>query len=232
MKYAILFTAAGVLLIFSALQHGGGFLLLFWPAVSCFSVAFAYRTGNPQVFGKRSDGTFERLRLILLLPYLSITWLAWQTLRCFSRQSPIQTLCPELLIGRRLLPSEFDRRIDLIVDLTCELSEPKRNRDRCEYWSFPVLDASVPREEEAILWAIRVARYPGTVFIHCAQGHGRTGTLAALVLLVKRHVTSIPDAIQLLQKTRPTLRLNTRQTEFLNRVAHALAERQIEIPQV
>ncbi len=53
------------------------------------------------------------------------------------------------------------------------------------------------------------------MYIHCAQGHGRTGLFTALLLLERGIVSNVEDALALLQLKRPKLRINKRQMEFL-----------------
>lgn len=219
MKYAILFTLLVVALVLYAVQNGGVTYCLLWPALTLAIVATGYASQNAAVFGKRADGTIGFRHALFLFPYLVYAWLVWHLIRLFSREPSSHELTPGLRIGRRLLPAELNRDVTLIVDLTCEFIEPKQNRARCEYWSFPVLDGLIPTESQARKWASAIANYDGIVFIHCAQGHGRTGTLAALVLIANGTAKDADEAIELLQKARPVLRLNALQTEFVNRVS-------------
>ena len=78
-------------------------------------------------------------------------------------------------------------------------------------------------DEEAFLVLVReVAQWPGAVYIHCAQGHGRTGTFAAAVLLAKGHCDSVDAAVARLRAVRPRLALGKAQLQFARRVAERL----------
>jgi len=55
----------------------------------------------------------------------------------------------------------------------------------------------------------------GLSYIHCAQGHGRTGLYAALLLYRQGLVSNAEDALQLLQEKRPALSLTQVQMDFL-----------------
>jgi protein-tyrosine phosphatase len=67
-----------------------------------------------------------------------------------------------------------------------------------------------------------VAQWPEPVYIHCAQGHGRTGTFAAAVLLAKGHGDSVEAAVGQLRAARPRLALGKAQLQFVRRVAGLL----------
>lgn len=83
------------------------------------------------------------------------------------------------------------------------------------YRAFPILDAHVPASAELdhLLQHVGSKR----VFVHCAQGHGRTGLVAAAILLARSEAASVAEAIQILQTSRPKLRLNTAQERWLSR---------------
>ena len=83
--------------------------------------------------------------------------------------------------------------------------------------SFPILDAGVPAVDELELLLSQVQG--GRVYIHCAQGHGRTGLVATALLLRQEKVKTVSEAISLLQKQRPRLKLNQLQEKFLEEFA-------------
>ena len=72
----------------------------------------------------------------------------------------------QLVVGRRLLPSEFDGEFNNYVDLAAEFWEPAIIRESASYRSFPILDGAAPAPE-ALREAINTLR-PGRTFIHCA----------------------------------------------------------------
>lgn len=67
-----------------------------------------------------------------------------------------------------------------------------------------------------------VAEWPGAVYIHCAQGHGRTGTLAAAVLLAKGYCDTVDAVIARLRAARPRLALGKAQLQFVRRIGERL----------
>ena len=54
------------------------------------------------------------------------------------------------------------------------------------------------------------------VFIHCAQGHGRTGTVAGTLWMHNAKANDADDSVRLLREKRPGLGLNGAQMEFFN----------------
>ncbi|TWU44827.1 hypothetical protein Poly51_58930 [Rubripirellula tenax] len=59
---------------------------------------------------------------------------------------------------------------------------------------------------------------PKPVLIHCAQGHGRTGLVAAAVLIVSGEAQTAADAIAIIQAVRPGVELNKAQRMILEQI--------------
>src|SRR5205809_1011561 len=104
----------------------------------------------------------------------------WHLMRLISREPARNMVTQQLVVGRRLLAYEREDEFDNFVDLTAEFPEPFPIRSSPSYRSFPILDGSAP-SPEALRVAVTSLR-PGRTFIHCAQGHGRTGLFALAVL--------------------------------------------------
>ena len=47
----------------------------------------------------------------------------------------------------------------------------------------------------------------GTIYIHCAEGHGRTGLFAAALLVKLGQFDSTDDALEFVKSKRPLVRL-------------------------
>jgi protein-tyrosine phosphatase len=220
MKYGVLFATVAVLLVASALLHGGWRLLLLWPAVSFGVVAIGYLHFGPIIYGKSSRGVLSPFTQLVLLPYLLYLWSVWYALRLVKREPAFNQLTDSVFIGRRLLSHELPDHIDHVVDLTCEFSEPNNLRSS-SYHLYPILDGFVPSPDQLRQWVQEVAALPGTVFIHCAEGHGRTGLFAAALLLTIRHSKTPDDALQFIRSKRPMVRLGRRQLAVLNTLHEA-----------
>jgi protein-tyrosine phosphatase len=119
-----------------------------------------------------------------------------------------------------LQPHEIAGDFENFVDLTSEFQEPATLRRLAAYRSFPILDASAPEPEtlREVLDSLR----PGKTFVHCAQGHGRTGLFAAALLLHSKKANSPEEAVRMLQRARPGIVLNASQKACLERFAEML----------
>ena len=220
MKYGILFATVVVLLTTSVIIHGGWFYLLLWPALSFGMVALGYFHFGPRVYGKSQRGILSPINLLLLLPYLLYLWFVWYAVRLVKRESAFDQLTENIFIGRRLLSHEFPDNIDHVIDLTCEFTEPKALRS-ISYHSFQILDGFVPSPEQLRDWAAQAAELSGNIYIHCAEGHGRTGLFAAVLLLHIGHSQTPDDVLQFIKSKRPLVRLNQQQMAALNATHNA-----------
>ena len=60
---------------------------------------------------------------------------------------------------------------------------------------------------------------PGDVYIHCAEGHGRTALVATSILLARGDAQSAGEAIARVLEQRPLARMNAAQRKTVNEVA-------------
>lgn len=216
MKYATLFTLLSLLTALYAVEIGSlGFLLL-WPALSFGLVGAAYAGAGPGLFGKNRRGTIRLPNRLLLFPFLMYTSVLWHTIRRLSRENAFDVIDEGLLQGRRLLPNELPTDLELILDLTAEFAEPSPIRNHVGYRSLPILDASAPhRLDQFDSLVEEAALTKGRVFIHCAQGHGRSGLFVAAVLLRRALASSPEEAVEKIRASRPRADLSRLQMAFL-----------------
>lgn len=226
MPYGILFAISAALLVVTAFQRGGFWLLLLWPALSLSILSVGYLWRCPRVFGKQKNGVQSPLHVIALLPWLVYLHVVWRIARRVRREAGWTRLTDDILIGRRLLSHEIPSGIDAVIDLTCEFSEAPKLRGG-EYYSFQILDASVPTVDELREWVQIAAKLSGTIYIHCAEGHGRTGLFAAFLLCKKGLAATVDEALALVQSKRPGARLNRRQRKTLTTAATAESGRHL-----
>ncbi len=223
----ILIIALGALMTLQAVMPKGTAFALLWPALAFLTVGCSYLLRSPRCFGKKPDGDVRTGNRILLSPYLALAQLAWHATRILSRERSYDQLQDNVWIGRRLLASEASPPAEVLVDLTCEFAEPSKLRRRFrEYVAIPILDKGIPRclstfaERVALL-----AEQDGGLYVHCAQGHGRAGMVAAAILLVKNSSLSAEDAIATVRRARPGVALSDEQTAFLRDVREVLVGR-------
>lgn len=223
MKYGISFATLAIMFVILAVSQSGWHYLFLWPALSFGIVSLGYLHFGPRVYGKSQQGLLSPMMQTLLLPYLLYLWAVWYVLRIVKQEPAFNSLTENIFIGRRLLSHELPDDIDHVVDLTCEFNEPKLLRS-LSYHSFQILDGFTPSPDQLYEWADRVSKLSGNIYIHCAEGHGRTGLLAACVLLCLGHSQTPNEALQFIQSRRPLVRLGQRQLAVLNE-AFNLAER-------
>jgi protein-tyrosine phosphatase len=230
MKYGFYFLAVGVAMTWQALIHRGWCWLLLWPASSFSVVASAYIAIGPRIIGKKSNGTLAWYSIIVLLPYLLFTWISWHILRLINNERPCNEVSPNLIIGRRLHANDLPGEINLVIDLTSEFIEPRGVRTGRAYFCVPMLDGAVPSEADLVRAMTAANESQGPVYIHCAQGHGRSGLVAAAVLLSQGRSANADDAIRSLKAARPKVHLNKRQMQFLRMMCQGLIDRSGKSP--
>jgi protein-tyrosine phosphatase len=219
--YALVFAALGAYLLAMAATIGGYGWLAVWPTVSMFIVAAAYAGVGPRVFGKRPNGTLAWWSFVINLPFLLFAWSVWHLQRLLTREPSCHEVAPGLWLGRRPLPHELPTGITTVVDLTAEFFEPRRVRDGRTFECLPTLDACLPSEADAVRLVRRIAADTGIVYVHCAQGHGRSGIVVAAVLLVRGLADDPAKAVAAVRAVRPGVHLRKAQRVALARIADA-----------
>ena len=224
MKYAATFFLMGCCWLVVAAANGGWYWLLAWPAVSFLLVALAYATSNPALLGKQPAGGIRIGSALLLLPYFALTWATWHVVRLGSRGGAGHEVAPGVYVGRRPYLRELPPDTRLVVDMTGEFVAARGIRlgPGRSYLCVPTLDGSAPPESalRTISDAIATVREKGgSVYIHCAQGRGRSAAVAAAVLIAKGLAADVDEAERLMTKARPVVRLNAAQRAWVKRVA-------------
>ena len=214
MKYGVLFSTTAILLLVTAARNGGWAALSVWPALSFAIVAVGYFFVGPRVYGKSTAGELSWFNSVLLLPYLLCLRFVWHAVQLVKTEPAYDQLTDQIYIGRRLLAREFPANIDHVVDLTCEFDEPRRVR-AVDYHSMQILDGFVPTIQQLQSWVAKVAEFEGTVYIHCAEGHGRTGLFATALLVQLGQYSCTTEALKFVQSRRPRVRLSSRQHKSL-----------------
>lgn len=225
-KYSLVFSILAVLCWYQTWQPDRWNLLFAWTAVSFTLVALAYLLNQPAIFGKQPSGKLRPLNVALLFPYFLFAWSTWHVLRRVRREAPWHKITDRIVIARRLLNSEVPEDVDHVVDLTCEFSEPDALLQK-DYQCFPILDASTPGVEQLQEWIKTISKLEGTILVHCAEGHGRSGFIVAALLLFTGQVKTVEESIQIIQSQRAKVRLNKDQRVVLERFWQSLPKIQL-----
>ena len=222
-RYTLAFLSIGAGLAALAVIHRGAAWVLLWPGAAFLAVAAAYFRQSPKVFGKRPDGTMAWPPRLLFLPYLLATWALWRVHRLISRGRCCGQVAPGLWVGRRPLGHELPEGASLVVDMTAEFVEPRGVVSRASYRCLPTLDATAPAREPFLSLVGEIAGWPGGVYVHCANGYGRSAVVAAAVMMAKGLAADAEQAVALLVKARPKVSLSRSQRDLLMKVAGLLA---------
>jgi len=228
MRIGTAFVIAGILLtsaVVAATAHGHPAALIgLWPALSFVVVGLGYARLGARVFGKRSDGTLSPLVQVLLAPYLAVSWIVWRMLR-LGRERCWDQVAPGIYLGRRPYARELPDDVRLIVDLTAEFPRSIPHAPALEYLCLPTLDASVPAETEMRALMGRIMEHPGPMYIHCAQGHGRSAVVAGAVLVARGIARDATEAEAHMKGIRPGVKMSRVQREQLGALASWAASR-------
>ncbi|PIP84103.1 MAG: hypothetical protein CO113_01690 [Elusimicrobia bacterium CG_4_9_14_3_um_filter_62_55] len=214
------FLLIGILLGYQAAVES---ILWIWPASNCLWVGAAYYTVKGRVFGKRDDGTLDPVAAFCLLPFLLITWATWHAQNWLSNENPFDEVSPGLYLGRRPLQKDLPLGVSLVVDMTSEFSNPGY-ADGVTYVTVPTLDAFVPDAEPFLAAAETAASWEGGVFVHCANGHGRSAAMAGAILLRRGIARSVAQAEAEIVRARPLAAWHPVQRAMLRRLAGRLLE--------
>ena len=217
--YSFSFIILGSLLFYYGflLDHIVFSTISYWLGTCFFCVGSSYGFKSTAVFGKNNDGKLAPAHRAFMFPYLLYTRFTWNILRYVIREDVFNELIPGVFIGRRTVAGELPGNIKLIIDLTCEFDEADEVKKQREYICFQMLDGFAPRPLELKKLIERIKNYDGDIYIHCAQGHGRTGLAACALVLSKGLAKTPKEAVDLVISKRPKVRLNSIQQAFLER---------------
>ena len=227
-KYALQFGLMSVAAVAAAVASPGGAewsVLLGWVAVAFGAVAIAYGSGRPQMLMKRADGSQPVVAWVVLGPYFLLARLSLGLYRLTHRRGrAVAEVSPGLWFSRRLTGREARAagvRWAGVLDLAAEF--PRAPVEAGGYRSMPLLDGAVPGESqlrEAADW-IEGQLPRGPVLVHCALGHGRTGSVVIAWLLLHGGESTVEAGVGRLRTLRDGFGLSAGQ---LRRVEDLAAE--------
>ncbi len=196
----------GIALLAIAARGGMPSLLVAWLGLDFLLLAAGHFWRLHRILGKRADGRLSWWSWLIYLPLHVLNLVIWHGFRIASFEQPFNNITDDLVIGRRLLPRQCPGEFVNFVDLTAEFQEPRDLREQSGYMAIPILDASAisPGELKTVLMRLR----PGRTYIHCAQGHGRTGLFALAFLLYVRKASNVEEGLTLLKSKRGGIGLN------------------------
>ncbi len=212
LRYARAFVFIGVTgLLFGAMLGLSG-LPLVWFGATMLAIGANYAFPQRFVVFRKKNGQLAFACKVLLLPYLVMLYGVWHLIRKTSSEPAFAELAPGLLIGRRLLPHEVPP-VATIVDLTAELDEHVPNG--ATLLALPILDGAPVDPVKLVEMAKKIHASEGPIYLHCAQGHGRTSMVAAAVLLERGLAKNVAEALEMIRRVRPGAKPNRDQRRAL-----------------
>ena len=182
-----------------AVNLGGAWLWLFWPAVALAMVALNYLLFGAGGFQKQANGRLSPAATVLLAPYLLGAWIN-SRLWTYSQPAPSQVV-EGIYLGR--LPASKDLEgFTALIDLCAELP---LQRTPAHYCSLPSLDLVVPDVLtcQRAAAAIERLRHHGPLLVCCALGYSRSATAVAAWLLHSGRCKDVNAAVELIRQARP-----------------------------
>lgn len=215
MRYGLTLAVLGAAIGYLGCQAEFASWIIVWAGISFLLAGLAYCGLGVRVFGKRPDGTIALFAVLLLWPFLMLTWGLWHLQRILSREDCCNEVAPGLWLGRRAYETELPPDVDLIVDLTAEFPEPRDVIAGRTYWCLPTLDAVSPDAEAFRTLVEKVAAWTGPAYIHCALGHGRSATVMIAVLIAKGEAADLQEAESRVKQARPGSAIHPGQRRLL-----------------
>lgn len=169
-------------------------------------------------------GTIWLPAVLALLPALLSQWSFWLARHLISLplvgERPYDAVAEGLYVGRWPIrfPSEFPAHCPNVVDLTAELPAREDVIRGRRYACVPALDCTMPLPGALIAAAATVGSWPGGVYVHCANGHGRSACFAALLMVLRGDCASWRDAVAQMKTVRPLVSVHGTQAALMDDV--------------
>lgn len=205
-----------------------------WFGLGLVCAGLAMIFDSPKLYCKTACGRVPCFVWIWLGSWLALyraTWLLKQVFifygcGCKRNDRKFDLIAPKLILGRLTwdLPYVADApQVDMVIDLTCEWSEPWVLKSVGQYIAVPVVDTTRPTLEQTMFAAQAAVDHrrnseAGSVYIHCANGYGRSAAIAAAVLLLDGTCSSPEESAKMLKLARPVVSLGSTSRGLCERV--------------
>lgn len=241
MRYAALFGILGALLAGAAVQSAaGGAVGAAWVlaaaegyvAICLFTMAVGYglsHWGIPIEWAFQHPGWMQAVDL-LLLPYRVLARLTLSLARRFDSMEMMHPVGHRLYVGRIPFPSEHGRLseagVTSVLNLCAEFPRLSRLRGASglETAYVPILDGAAPSPRQfqaAVDWIAARHADGHSILVHCAQGRGRSVTVAAAALCKLGLAADPDDALARITAVRPKAKPSRKQRIALSHFLRA-----------
>jgi membrane-associated phospholipid phosphatase/protein-tyrosine phosphatase len=170
-------------------------LILLWPTLMLFQIGYHYQKNNVH-FLKDKFGTIIWYKKVLYFPYLATYWFFWKYFR--KNKTPIEIL-PKMYLSSKLDMAEIQifntNKNTLVYDFSAELEEHYSIKNKCQYFTVPLLDigafdsVEIKKIVSEITSNYKHLPEDGKILIHCTMGYTRSTFVG--ILLIK-NILSLP----------------------------------------
>lgn len=184
----------------------------------------AYAGLGPRLFLKRGNGSLPPLSYFLCAPYHLLNTVALFVFRRGTREHAFDRIASNVYLGCRLHHSDAPTLARLgvcsVLDVCAEFGETEPLR-RLRYLSLPVLDTDASSLKTLQIGAdwLQQETAIGSVYVHCALGHGRSALFVAAFLLQSGRVRTPDEAVAFIKEQRPGIKLHPKQRTALQQFA-------------
>jgi hypothetical protein len=236
MRFILAFGLCGILLAVLALRLAWQASDLWWMLVAIELYFAACLLSLATLYGLREAGVsvedflvrpgWSPVIRVILLPYPALGGTTLYLARWFDREGLLNQVAPGIYIGRLPFPFELsalrEAGIGGILNLCWEFPRLSGTDGESGMGTahVPILDGSPPSDRqfwEAVRWVARWRAEGRVVLIHCAQGHGRSATITAAVLLLLGLASDLELALLMVRAARPLAKPSRMQREALIR---------------
>lgn len=238
MHFALAFGLLGSVLIAFAAYSAAHANCAGWLAVGveielaacllALAAVYAARAAGVSVEDRLRRPAWSLLSGAVLLPYFALGLLSLYVARWFDREGLFNPVAPGLYLGRLPFPSERAwiraTAITAVLNLCWEFPQVSgmEREPGIATAHVLILDGSPPTAQQfrqAVTWAEQWRTEGRCARVHCAQGHGRTATIAAAILLKCGLTSDVDEALATIRAARPGARPSRREREALARFA-------------
>ncbi|MCI4624786.1 MAG: dual specificity protein phosphatase family protein [Candidatus Magnetoovum sp. WYHC-5] len=215
----------GLLCVFLVFQNQPLVLSIVLLNIGFTFIGFGLGSGifGAKTFQKRKNGTLTLISYLIYWPYLVVDYIILYIIRVVRKENVYDEILSGLYLGGRLwLFDKKDpliKKIDYVLDLTSEFTEPFFFRNKAGYLCIPLIDHHAPTLDEltyGVTWLVEQHK-KGYVYVHCAMGHGRSAIFVVAYVMFVNRLNSVEHAIEFVKTKRPVIRLNKKQIEVIEK---------------
>jgi protein-tyrosine phosphatase len=186
------------------------FLLFLWPATNnlLFSIAYLFNGDlGLCMLGKSSKtGKLSPISTFFFFPSLLSMYLFWRVKHCILGEPICEMVHDGIWVGRYPIDIDVnDERfqnlpLTHVVDLTAEFPSKDSFHGKLKYLNAPSLDCLLAHEKDLVkcLDIVCKAHMNSSTntctYVHCANGHGRSGLFAGMMLVVLKQCVNLDES--------------------------------------